>query len=197
MSTPEANHNKKGTKKGSISNLIGAVLGSLLILAGVVTLGIMYCHIPHGDGRDNSTPLPMEGIGITIEDAQVRWQKAESERVALRAGIHPVAHIRLGEETQNGQLILQFVNSSEARVGDLVHLDIANGEFVHRDSATIKAKGKELTLILESGFYGMGEYQLHELETNEHLWKLMIQQRDPESGNRIHLGHACIQFMEK
>lgn len=197
MSTPEANHNKKGTKKGSISNLIGAVLGSLLILAGVVTLGIMYCHIPHGDGRDNSTPLPMEGIGITIEDAQVRWQKAESERVALRAGVHPVAHIRLGEETQNGQLILQFVNSSEARVGDLIHLDIANGEFEPRDSDTIKAKGKELTLILESGFYGMGEYQLHELETNEHLWKLLIQQRDPESGDRLHIGHACIQLMEK
>lgn len=197
MSTPEVKENKQGAKRFGIMNLIGAVLGCGLILAGIITIGVMYAHLPTANGRDTSTPLPMEGIGIDIEDVQVRWQKADNERVALRAAIHPVAKIRLADSTKDGQLILQFVNSSDARVSDLMHIDIANGKFEHRDSDAIKAAGNELTVILESGFMGTDEYKLHTLNKHESMWKLIIQQRDPETGNRLHIGHACVQFMEE
>lgn len=196
MSTSEANSNQQAKKKFSIMNLIGAVIGCGLILAGVAAICFLSSYIPQSDGRDNSTPLPMEGIGLKIDDVQVRWQKAENERIALRAAIHPIAKIRLGDFKENAQLVLEFVNSSDARVGDLIHVEIKNGAFTPRDSESVKAAGKELSVILASGFMGDDEYKLHELHEYEQLWKLRVQQRDPETGHLIHLGHACIKFME-
>ena len=186
-------------RKIDLQNHIGRGAGFAVLVLAVAFVVWFACNVPGHPWRQNDTKLPWRGNGVTVEEAQAKWNLAAGggeERLENRALLYPTMHIKLGNFTGSGYLHVVFRDQAGNKVGDTCRLPYKDGQFIDTAELTIKASGKEADCYIETGFTRSegrySPYVLHKMNVDEPLWRVEVLNEPEGRYESEMLGHKSI-----
>lgn len=199
MQERDAQERGKGIGKPGKKNIFWMSLCLILLLMAFGAGLYAYRNLPTSQWREVVSPsLPWQGDGIRVESIDSHWRNSRGHaRMELRAAYYPIAHIRLGESSGKGSLLIRFIDSNGDQVGDHISLSYESGHFLPVHDLNITAEGKEAEVFVESGFQDRDEFTLHLLTESTPLWRVIVWNRPEGSPEERFVGYVSVSPVEK
>lgn len=197
MREQETQKKANGELKMSLSQKIWGGIGCLSLMAALGAGLYVYNALPVDNWREGGIAFPWKGENVSIDSMQACWKSSVGDaRMELRSHCYPEITLQLGEGSGKGHLVLEVLNSRGNQQGDTVYLPYNAGTFESRESNNIKTEGKNATVRIETGYATGDDYLLHQLNTEEPLWRVEISYRNEGSAELHHMGFTCIPANE-
>lgn len=185
----------KNVEKGK-SRKFAEVIWSCICLAILVSGAGYFLYTlnkaPQSEWRNAYTHLPWKSGEVVIAEASAGWKtSAGDERMELRAYCYPECRILLSEAPGTGTISIHFCDTNGHQIGDRVNLAYTNGSFTTSPNFNMKINGKEAIVRLEDGFQTPELYKLHQVSTEEPLWRVYVEHLATD-GTRQELGHLSV-----
>lgn len=173
---------------------VWGVLGCSLISAALVGVLWFYIEMPMHVNRDLSDARPWSDGELEIVEVEATWKDAGNHPIlSKRTRLYPEVSLRLAAAPGKGRIDVIFLNPDGTQVGDPHNLHYTNGQFEKRQDRISVTEGNKATVWLETGYLSLDHFELHRINMEENLWRVVLIHRPEGANQTTRLGQVSIK----